>query len=235
MKKALIIFLMGTALVGCKGNEALTANNNANGNGGLGGLTIPEERIYTGDELVIGRRICSAPKTKREFFEKLRDQQEQVQLRGENRNCEQTVFNSTEFIVKVSNASSNELEYIALNRSNYLNDILTDQSSALKRLCDDLNVSNSVSNTSLNGSSYLIINLLISNGYDRMEISKKTRDASGNYPLVSIEGVNIFTRENQISKKFLGAEQERIRYVACPGTKNSSYIKQNWLTAITSF
>lgn len=234
MKNTLIIFLMSLTLASCKGTQT-EGSSAKKGDEGLGGLTVPGERNYTEAELIIGKRICAALKNKREFFEKLKDQQEQIRLRGENRNCDQNIFNRAEFVVKVSNASANDLQYVAVNRINYLSDVITDQSNAIKNLCDNLSVTETISNTSLNGSSYLIINLLISNGYDRLEITKKTRDAAGNFPLVSMEGVNFFTQKSQINEKFLGTEQERIRYVACSGSKNSSYIKQNWLTAITSF
>ena len=236
MKNALFIFLMATALLACKGSE--TKGGNESGKGGevgLGGLTVPGERNFTSDELVIAKRICSALQKKREFFEKLKDQQEQVQLSGENRNCAQVVYNSSAFVAKVSNASSSDLQYISTNRTNYLNDIITDQSSSLKSFCEDISVMGAVSNTTLVGSSYLIINVLISNGFDRFEITKKTRDASGKYPIVSMEGMNVYTKESQIDKKFIGTEQERIRYVACSGSTNSSYVKQNWLKAMTAF
>lgn len=234
MKKVFVIFLAAAALTGCKGSQK-GASGNPGGETGLGGLTIPKERIYTTSELQIGRRICSALKTKRELFEKVVDQKEQIKFRGENRNCENLIYNNSDFVAKVSNVGSGNLEYIAKNRNNYLNDVITDQNGAMKIICDNLVVSDSVSNTVLSGSSYLIVNLLISSGYDRIEISKKTQGSDGNYSLVSIEGVNVYTQANQINSKFFGVEQERIRYTPCSNSKNSAYIKQNWVTAITSF
>lgn len=235
MKKTLALFIMAAVLAGCKGSESLANKNNGGSENGLGGLIVPGERTYNESELKIGRRICAALKNKRELFERMVDLTQQIQMRGEARNCDQGIFNNSDFVVKLSNASSTDLQYIATNRSTYLNDVITDQNGAMKSLCSNLAVSDTVSNTSLNGSSYLIVNLLISSGFDRIEISKKTKDAAGNYPLVSMEGVNVATMASQINPKFFGAEQERIRYVACPGSKNSSYIKQSWLNPLTSF
>lgn len=232
MKKAFVIFLIAATLVGCKGTQS---TKTPDPQPGLGGLNVPTERNYTFSELIIGRRICAALKSKRELFEKVTDQQEQIKLRGDNRNCEGLPYNNSDFVVKISNASSSGLQYLANNRNNYLTDVITDQTGAMKILCDNLAVSDSVSNTMLSGSSYLIVNILISSGYDRFEISKKTKDAAGNYPLISIEGVNVFTQANQIDKKFFGVEQERVRYTTCSASKNIASIKQSWLTAITSF
>ncbi len=236
MKKSVVIFLAALALVGCKGTEK-TGSSTTPGGGetGFGGMTVPNERIYTSSELQIGRRICTALKAKRELFEKVVDQKEQIKLRGDNKNCEGLTYNNSDFVVKISNASSSGLEYVAFNRSNYLNDVVTDQSGAMKIICDNLAVSDSVSNTILSGSSYLIVNLLISSGYDRVEISKKTKNASGTYSLASIEGVNVFTQANQINNKFFGVEQERTRYTPCSNPKYTALIKQSWVTAVTSF
>lgn len=234
MKKALVIFFTAVLLLGCKGTQSKGASNAADP--GLGGLIVPGERVYTASELQIGRRICSALKAKREFFEKLPDLQEKFRFRGELRNCDNpNPYNNSEFIATISNAGSSNIEYVATNRSNYFKDVMTDQSNAMKILCDNLAVSDSVSNTNLSGSSYLIINLLISGGFDRFEISKKSKDANGNFPLASIEGVNVFTRANQVAVKFFGVEQERTRYSSCAGSSNSSYIKQTWVSAVTNF
>ena len=232
MYKIVLIFLMLGTVAACKNSIKEVENKDIKG---PEGIKVPEERIYTEEELKIGKRICNALKSKRELFEKQNDQQQQIRFKGENRNCEQAVYNSSEFTAKVSNSSSNGLQYVGLNRTNYLSDVITDQSGVVKNICENLSVSSAVNNTILLNSSYMIVNLLIAGGYDRLEISKRSPDGSGKYPIVSLEAINIFTLSSQIDSKFFGLEQERIRYSVCSGSDKSSYIKQNWVANLTSF
>ena len=229
MKKAALLLLV-SALIGCKGtNEKLETTE------GIGSITTPKERNYTTSELVIGRRICESLKHKRELFETLTNMQEQFRFRGELKNCDNpVVFGQQEFTATISTVSSTDFEYVA-SRSSYFKDVVTDQNGAMKLLCDSLSKSNTVSNTMLSGSSYLVINLLISNGYDRYEVSKRSKDSSGNYSLVSTEAVSVITMKTQADEKFFGVEKERVRYSTCSGSKDFSTIKQTWLTALTSF
>lgn len=233
MKKSLL-FLAVVALVGCKGTESQLNNSTQTG---LGGITTPKERNYTASELTIARRICSALKHKREFFDTLTNMQEQFKFRGELKNCDSTTpYGLNEFTANISTVSTTDFEYVAnANKYNYFKDVVTDQSGAMKSFCEAVTTSDNVSNTVLSGSSYLITNVLISEGYDRYEISKKSRDAAGNYNLVSIEGVNVITQKNQAEEKFFGVEKKRVRYSACPNSKDFSSVGQLWLQALTSF
>lgn len=230
MNKILIGFLTLAIIAGCK-----QKNKNPENEAIIDNISAPKERNFTDSELIIGRRICNTLANKRELFEKQIDEQQQIKFRGENKNCEGIVYNSADFVVKVSNASSGNLQYVALNRNNYLSEVITDQSGAMKVICGNLKVSDSVSNRVLLGSSIMAINLLISTGYDRFEITKMANDGVGNYTKVSTETINVFSQANQINSKFFGLEQERFRYTTCPGSNKSSYIKQSWVTNVTAF
>jgi hypothetical protein len=236
MKTLLIMALATVTLVGCETQKGGT-NPNAGTGEGINGITDPGERLYSSAELVIGRRICSALKYKREKMETLTNMQEKFRFRGEVKNCNATFPNIGEFTASISNANSTDLEYeAATTRPSYFKDVVTDQNGVMKTMCDNLNVSDSVSNQILNGSSYLRLNFLITDGYDTVQVVKKTRDANGAYPLVSTEGVAIITQSYQADAKFAGVEKERIRSVNCATPQNSiSYTKQVWVSALTTY
>lgn len=232
MKKITLI-LIAAALFGCKGAE----NNTPESGGSIGNIDVPKERNYTPSELVIGRRICAALKHKRELFERVTDMQEQFRFRGEIKNCgNPNASVNSEFTAAISNVSSNGFEYVATtNRPNYFKDVVTDQNGAMKALCESLAVSDTVSNTMLNGSSYLTVNLLISESYDRFEVAKRSKDSAGNYKLISTEGVSVITQSNQADPKFFGVEKVRQRNSTCPNSTDYSAVRQTWVSALTSF
>lgn len=232
VKKAALLLLV-SALVGCKVSDVKVDEPKAI----IGPITAPKERNFTASELEIGRRICSALKNKRTLFDSVTNMQEQFRFRGELKNCDSAIlYGQTEFTAAISNVSSTEYEYIAATaRKNYFKDVVTDQNGAMKSLCDSLATTDSISNTVLSGSSYLAINLMISEGFDRVEVTKKAKDAAGNYNFVSAEGVSVITQKTQAAEKFFGVEKDRARYSACSGSKDYSTVRQTWVTALTSF
>lgn len=232
MKIASLILISAALLSGCKAAKDLSEKVE-----GIGGIEQPKERNYTASELTIGRRICSALKHKRELFETVTDMQEKFRFRGETKVCDNpNPFNMTEFTVAISNVSSTDFEYVAtVNRANYFKDVVTDQTGAMKMLCDNLAKSDTVSNKMLSGSSYLTVNLLISEGYDRFDVLKSSKDSAGNYRLVSTETISVITQKAQADEKFFGVEKVRIRNTTCPNSKDFSSLKQTWVSALTSF
>ena len=204
---------------------------------GIGEIKDVEVRNYTPSEIVIGRRVCAALVKKRHLFEVLEDMKEQFRFKAELKNCNfDQAYNQAEFTANISNASASEFEYIARNRPEYFKDVVTDQTGATRLLCDALDKSETVSNQFLTGSSYLTINILIQDGFDKLEILKKNNDGKGNYKLVSTEAITFFTMKNQVAEKFLGVEKERVRYLKCADKPDqSSYVKQTWLSALTAF
>lgn len=232
MKITSLILISAALLSGCKASKDLSEKVE-----GIGGIEQPKERNYTVSELTIGRRICLALKHKRELFETVTNMQEKFRFRGETKACDNpNPYNISEFTVAISNVSSTDFEYVATaNRANYFKDVVTDQNGAMKNLCDNLTKSDTVSNTMLSGSSYLTVNLLISEGFDRFDVLKRSKDAAGNYNLVSTESIAVITQKSQADEKFFGVEKTRTRNVTCPNSKDYSSVKQTWVSALTSF
>lgn len=233
MKISLFIILITVLSVSCRSSKspAVIAES-------LGGIELPIERNYTASELDIGKRICAAFKLKRELFEKVTNMQEKFRLKGETKFCDNPdPFNVAEFTVAISNASSTDFEYVTtyVYKPDYFKDVLTDQNGVMRDLCENLLKSEEVSNTSMSGSSYLTVNLLISEGYDHFDILKKSKDSKGNYKLVSTESVSVITNSAQADKKFFGVEKLRVRNATCPNSKDYSSLKQTWISALTSF
>ena len=236
MKNLILMILIMSAMFSCKANKD-TANVAAE-TPGVGPILIPEERIYTESEMTIGKRICSALKNKRQLFESLSNQTEAFRFKGEYKSCAMTYpQNLTEFTATISNATTSDLQYVSTTSRpyDYFKDVVTDHNGAMKTICENLAVSDSVSNYSLSGSSYVIVNLLISEGFDRFEVTKLSKNSNNNYQAVSSESVNILTQSGQTISKFFGVEKERTLYLPCPNSKETSYNKQTWITAVTNF
>ena len=231
VKKALVVFLAVVSIVGC--NQKKPEDTSGSSGPAVGAIEPPKQRNYTAAELTIGRRICSALKHKRELFEGISDMQEKFRVKGELKNCEgPNPYGINEFTVSVSN-SSGAFKYMAENRpQKYLQDVITDEDGVMEIFCNAMEGTDNVSNTVLSGSSYLIVNFLIKDSFDRFEVTTKNQNGK----IVSTEGVNVVTYANQAAAKFLGVEKLRIIYTPCPNKANDySYIKQTWVSAVTNF
>lgn len=232
MRKTLVAFTAIALLSGCKvTDKALSSGENPQNGGGIGPIVNPKERNFTASELVIGRRICGALKKKRELFEVLTNMQEKFRFKGELKNCESEYpHNINDFNASISNASSTDFEYVSIY-SIYFRDVVTDKTGVMRTYCDAITGSDSVSNQILSGNSYIRMNLLISDGYDRVEIVKMDKNSK----ILSTEGMNIITQKTQADAKFFGVEKERVLYTACANSDKVNYTKQTWISAITPF
>ena len=175
---------------------------------GYGGISAGTERNYTNSELDIGRRICSNLKKKREFFEKLDNEKEQFKFRAEIRNCDNGIYNTDLFIASISNANSTTPEYIA-DRKNYFRDVATDQSGIVKQVCDNIIQSDKVANTTYDNNFKYAVNFLIADGFDRYEVTKAKKNASGTFDRLSAEGVSLISQKIQAPIKFFGVEKDK--------------------------
>jgi hypothetical protein len=200
---------------------------------GLGSINPPKSRNFTNSELEIGRRICSNAKKKREFFETLSNDKEQVRLRSEFHDCDDVTYYNKLIIASISIANSTMPEYVAVNE-HYFKDIVTDQSGTLKTLCDSMTSSDLVANNILSGNFRFVINFLIADGLDTFQVSKSQKQADGSYNSVSSESISFITNTNQAASKFFGVEKERVRFTACEGKKFNTQ-RQTWIEAITDF
>ncbi len=229
LSHSLLINLILVSLFGCKANQESFSKDVT----GLGAITQVTERNFTSEELDIGRRICKNLKSKREFFETLTNEKEKFMLMVQYRNCEDTLYSNATFDASISNANPSGLEYIAV-RDNFLKDIITDQSAVMKVLCDEMLVTNNVSNTFSTTNFKYVINFLIAGSYDRFEVIKAKKISNARYETISAEGVSIIGRTSQAASKFFGVEKDRIRYVACDSSHFST-VHQSWLEALTNF
>ncbi len=197
-------------------------------------IVVSQERNFTDAELVIGKRICSVLKKKRELFETLTDMQEQFRFKGEARDCGAVnPSNVSEYTAAISNVSATDFEYVS-TRANYFRDVITDQAGIMKTYCDAFAKNGPVSNQVSFSNSTIRLNLVITDGYDRFEVAKINKDNS----VSSTEAVSVISSTSQASVKFFGVEKERIRYSACAnatGKKQFSSVKQTWLEAVTPF
>lgn len=231
MKKSIAAFAVLVAMTGCKVSDPLASKKTTDPKEGIGPIVTPAERNFTPTELVIGRRICGALKKKRELFEVISNMQEKFRFKGELKNCESEFpHNINDFTASISNASSTDFEYIS-TYSIYFRDVVTDKTGVMRTYCDSITSSDSVSNQILSGSSYIRMNFLISDGFDRVEIVKMNKDLK----TVSTEGMNIITQKTQADAKFFGVEKERTLYTACANPAKVNYTKQTWVSAVTPF
>lgn len=231
MKLTSVVAIAMLMSVSCKMEQSKTDDKPDQGNQPI---VVSTERNFTDSEVVIGKRICAALKNKRELFETITNMQEQFRFRGEAKECgEVNPSTILEFPASISNTSTTDFEYVS-TRVNFFRDVITDQSGVMKPFCDAFAKNGAVSNQITSGNNLLRLNLLISEGYDRIEIAKLNKDKS----LVSTEAVSIITSTSQAGKKFFGVEKDRIRYSLCASATNAkqfSSVRQIWLSAITPF
>lgn len=201
---------------------------------GIDGLHVPTAREFSISELEIAQRICNNLKKKRDFFETLYNMAEKFKFNLELKSCEGTTpYHNGVFEAAIANTNSTYLEYSA-NQENYFKDIVTDQSGAMKYLCDMAFRVGPVKNTIIVGTYTLSYNVLINNGFDRVEISKQVKTDQVNWTLAGIESIDFISQKSQAALKFFGVEKERILKKNCDG-KNFSSAKQTWLEATTNF
>lgn len=229
-KKMLLLSLIVT-LSACKFNQEDDPEKIITG---IDGLQVPTLREFSGSEIEIAQRICTNIKKKREFFETLYHMTEKFNFNLELKSCEGTTpYFKGDFEAAISNVNPTYLEYSA-NRETYFRDIITDQSGGMKPLCDIAWSTVPVKNTITVGSYILSYNILINNGFDRVEISKQVKNDKGNWNLSGIETFEFISQKSQAATKFFGVEKERILKKNCDG-KNFESIKQTWLAATTNF
>lgn len=202
---------------------------------GIDGLETPKSHDFSTAEIEIAQRICINIKKKREWLAgNFYPMAEKFQFNLELKTCEGTTpyFNAP-FEAAISNVNPTYLEFIA-NQETYFRDIVTDQAGGMKPLCDIAFSYGPVKNTQPVGSYVLVYNILINNGFDRVEISKQVKNDKGNWNLAGIETIEFISQKAQAESKFIGVEKERILKKNCDGVKFSS-IKQTWLKAVTPF
>lgn len=201
---------------------------------GIDGLQVPTSRDFSGTEVEIAKRICINVIKKREWIAgSFYPNQLKFKFNLELKSCEGTTpYYTGDFVAAISNVNPTYLEYHA-NKETYFRDVVTDQSVNMKPLCDHvLSYGQVKKNTMPMGNYILAYNVLINNGFDRVEISKQVKNDKGNWNLAGIETIEFISQKEQAETKFFGVEKERILKLKqnCGGEKFSS-IKETWLQA----
>ncbi len=230
LKKISLLMIISINLVSCKFSHKVESNNETII---IDNMTFSKERPFIKSELTIGRRVCAALKSKREFFQTLYDRQEQFRFFGTVLDCKGVSNLDSLFIASIANNSS--LEYSAIfPRDNYFRDILTDHSGALNDICLNLQSTDNVLNTVKMGSVRYTVSFLIADNFDRVDTLKEINNSAGGYAPTGAESVSVITQSNQAATKFFGVEKERTRYTNCDGRLVPT-MKQSWKEAVTRF
>ena len=196
-------------------------------NKGIGGINPESDREFTADEMKIIKDTCTKLAAKREYFNTLDDMKVRFNFSLEVSNCGLTVRKNSSLISVLSNTSSTDLEYYIPNRTDYLRNVITDQTAGYKYLCDNKDEKN-VKNTSSDGSTFYAYKVYINQGYNHIELTRSVKDSAGTVTVKSAEAVDFITSTYQAPQKYLGMEKERIRNVMCADNRYY-YTKQDWV------
>jgi len=227
--KKIILLILIFIISSCKFQEVKVEDLKTR----IDGIEVQNTRDFSDLELQIARRVCTNLQKKREYFETLYNMTEKFKFIVETKSCGAKPSPGITFEAYISNTNSTYLEYSS-NQENSFRDIVTDQNGQMKSFCDIIFKPNKVSNT-INFNSYqLIYNVLINNGYDRVETAKQVKNIKGVWELVGIEAVDFISQKSQGPAKFFGVEKERTRKIYCDGT-NFTSLKQTWIEATTNF
>lgn len=231
LKKTALLFTVLLFSASCKISQKLDVGDKKNITQ-IGDMSFSPERSLMPSEVVIGRRICSALKKKRELFQTFYDRQKQFRFQGTNTDCADKKTDVS-FVASIGNSSV--LEYISNTVvANYFRDVVTDQSGAMNDLCVSLAATDNVSNIVKSGSVKYTVAFLISNNYDRYDIKKDLSDGKGGYKFSGAESISVITQSSQAPSKFFGVEKERTRYITC-GNNKYQIMGQSWKEAVGDF
>lgn len=222
MKKTFLIICVIGIFSACKmnaGNESSTTTK------GVGQINSQDERVFTSSEMKIIKSLCTNLKTKREYFTSLDDLTVRFKFKLDNVSCNKVSTSVAELNTRLSNTNSTYLEYYS-DRTDYLKDVITDQTPGYQYLCDNVDAKNL--NNYYSDSAYTYnFNILINQGYHRVEIVKSKMD-NGKSVTVTSEGIDFITETFQAPKNYFGMEKNRIKYSICSNGSIKS-VSQSWL------
>lgn len=199
------------------------------------------ERLMTADEVVITKRICSALKKKRIYFETLTNNTHSFSAVYSLKNCTQNTLSAERtFVVTLDNSNPIDMEFRTKDIDFNFKDVLTDQSPFLKNLCENLDkdaakVANTVrSNLVVYTFTAKTVNKGVS--YDRLEIVKRVPAKVGNELVIqSGESYEFYTKLAQAEEKFMGLEVFKERFGTCENPDLFSVYKETFTKPLTSF
>lgn len=200
----------------------------------------PREEIrpanLTGPELIIGKRICNALKKKSERFLTFENLKQKFAAERVFNTCaEQVPKAKVRFNLMISNVTS-KLEYVPeSDPGSFISNVVTDSAEAIKDFCDNMRVSETVSNRIVSPTVTYSIVFLNENDVDYYKLKKKVIDATGKVIRQSADIVYFYTQETQAAIKFHGIEKERFIYTSCDDQLKYAHVAQTWVGPLTSF
>jgi len=223
MKNALLVFCTIGFLTACKMDAG---NENSTPTKGVGEINSKEQRVFSSSEMKIIKSLCTNLKAKREYFTSLDDMTVRFKFKIDNLNCNKVSTSVAELNTRLSNTNSTYLEYYS-DRTDYLKDVITDQTPGYQYLCDNAEAKNL--NNYYSDSSYTYnFNVLINQGFQRVEIVKSKMD-NGKSVTISSEGIDFITETFQAPRNYFGMEKNRTKYTVC-SNGNIKSLNQMWLT-----
>lgn len=228
MKNLLLIGLISTSVLSCKIAQDVKDSQTSKG---VGSINIGDDRKFTAGEIGIAKNICSLLKKKREYFQSLQDMKTVFKFHITNVSCSGSKTADDDFEAGVSNLST-ELEYSS-DRSDYFRTVVTDQSSGVKFLCDNVN-NKEVKNNYVDGKVYYLFGVLLHDGYPRLEIVKSSIGDKGEITPKVSEAIEIINSIYQGPQQYFGVEKLHEKNVLC-SNKAISTSEQTWISKVRSF
>lgn len=223
-------------LAGCKPADSRTANPNSVPVSTIGGLTVPERKNFSSNEMAIGKRICAAFKYKREKMARMTEMAEKFSFTGTWKACGDKAVTLAPYLVSISNITG-ELKYIPdSSNTKSFSDVLSDTTEPMHTLCSNLDVSVTVSNFIILGGTNFFVKLYTLSGYDTYELAQMSKNAKGAYSLVNTQSIGVITSTTpSLDIRLLGIEKYRTFNSTCAGSTDYSSIGHTFVNATTAY
>jgi len=199
---------------------------------GIDPVKVQEPRFFTSSEIQIIQRICTELNSKKELFNSLPDSIYSFKFHLNKTECSKAVSANVDFTAFISNANGENLEYVS-NRNDTFRDVLTDDNAPAKYLCDQISANN-IANTYTSSKTTYSYNVLVDDGYDRLEMVKSMKDENGISSIKTMEYIRFITNTSQASLKYMGVEKLRTRLTNC-GNNYYSVQEQSFLNPVKGF
>ena len=230
MTKGTLIFLLLSisCLISC-GKLASKRGLGKVNNGNIAGLVEPVQHNLKLAELKIAQRICTSLKSKRVILEAALTSTPPKEVAYtfslENKNCQDKTIEKINIYSKIL-LISKDLEFSTNDSSNYFIDVITDNSTAITKICTEIFNTKTptleekvISNADVVMDKIYFVTLTTNDqGFDTIQINTKIANASGGYNQLNAQLISFFTDASQVVDiKNIGAEKERSQYKKCDG------------------
>jgi hypothetical protein len=199
----------------------------------VGEISIQDGRAFSNYEMGIIKALCNNLENKRKFLSANEDLSIKFGFNLSTTNCSLVDYEARDLQIKVSKVNDTEFKYLANFKSGFIEDVITDKSDVFKYLCDNKDAKKLNNYYYDSKNEMYSFNVLINQGFHRVEYIKSVLDNGGvRVPKVA-EGIDFLSETYQTSKiEFFGVEKERTRYKQCTTGANVSTHSQTWLKEI---